>query len=68
MLHRFDDGDPMHRRLQIAQLNQVANSRALQTALAESYVGLPLPGRPIVTNVSPRNASAALGLVPNVAI
>jgi len=20
MLHRFDDGDPMHRRLQIAQL------------------------------------------------
>ncbi|MET0919356.1 MAG: 4-hydroxybenzoate 3-monooxygenase [Burkholderiales bacterium] len=43
MLHRFDDCDPMHRRLQIAQLNQVANSRALQTALAESYVGLPLP-------------------------
>ena len=68
MLHRFDDGDPMHRRLQIAQLNQVANSRALQTALAESYVGLPLPGRPIVTNVSPRNAAAALSPVPNVAI
>jgi p-hydroxybenzoate 3-monooxygenase len=44
MLHRFDDGYPMHRRLQIAQLNHVANSRALQTALAESYVGLPLPG------------------------
>src|ERR1700745_2940445 len=41
MLYRFDDGDPMHQRLQIAQLNEVANSRALQTALAESYVGLP---------------------------
>jgi len=46
MLHRFDDADPMQRRLQIAQLKQVAHSRALQTALAESYVGLPLPARP----------------------
>ena len=69
MLHRFDDGDPMHRRLQIAQLNHVANSRALQTALAESYVGLPLPGRPIVADVSPRSAGpAALSPVPDVAI
>ena len=54
MLHRFDDTDPMQRRLQIAQLNQVAHSRALQTALAESYVGLPLPGRTVVGEPSRR--------------
>jgi p-hydroxybenzoate 3-monooxygenase len=42
MLHRFDDGDLLQQRLQRAQLRQVAHSRALQTALAESYVGLPL--------------------------
>jgi p-hydroxybenzoate 3-monooxygenase len=59
MLHRFDDGDPMHRRLQIAQLNEVANSRALQTALAESYVGLPLPDRRVVSGVSRPSASRA---------
>ena len=44
MLHRFDDADPLQRRLQIAQLEQIARSRALQTALAESYVGRPLKG------------------------
>ena len=59
MLHRFDDGDPMHGRLQIAQLNEVANSRALQTALAESYVGLPLPDRRVVSDVSRPSASRA---------
>jgi hypothetical protein len=64
MLHRFDNGDPMHRRLQIAQLNQVVNSRALQTALAESYVGLPLRGRPVVSHVPARSASR-IALSPN---
>jgi p-hydroxybenzoate 3-monooxygenase len=49
MLHRFDDGDPLQQRLQRAQLHQVARSRALQTALAENYVGWPLQGRGIAT-------------------
>ena len=56
MLHRFEDGDAMHRRLQTAQLNHVVNSRALQTVLAESYVGLPLPGRTAASDLSPRSA------------
>jgi hypothetical protein len=42
MLHRFADADPLQERLQRAQLHQVVRSRALQTALAESYVGWPL--------------------------
>ena len=42
MLHRFGDHDPLQQRLQRAQLEAIARSRALQTALAERYVGLPL--------------------------
>jgi len=42
MLHRFDDHDPWQQRMQRAELQRVADSRALQTALAESYVGRPL--------------------------
>jgi len=42
LLHRFGDHDPLQRRLQRAQLRGIAQSRALQTALAERYVGLPL--------------------------
>ena len=45
MLHRFPDGDSFQRRLQVAQLEYVAASRAAATSLAENYVGLPLPGR-----------------------
>ena len=45
MLHRYDDRDPFQQRLQFAQLNQVANSPAFQTALAENYVGLPIRRR-----------------------
>jgi p-hydroxybenzoate 3-monooxygenase len=45
MLHRYDDGDPFQQRMQRAQLRHVVRSKALQTALAESYVGLPMPGR-----------------------
>jgi p-hydroxybenzoate 3-monooxygenase len=56
MLHRFDDNDPFQQRLQHAQLNQVAHSRALQTALAESYVGLPHRGRAAAAPVPPRDA------------
>jgi p-hydroxybenzoate 3-monooxygenase len=43
MLHRFPDGDTFQRRLQMAQLEYVVASRAAATALAENYVGLPLP-------------------------
>ncbi|HUP29284.1 MAG TPA: FAD-dependent monooxygenase, partial [Usitatibacter sp.] len=43
MLHRFPDGDSFQRRLQISQLEYVVSSRAAATALAENYVGLPLP-------------------------
>ena len=42
MLHRFGDHDPLQQRLQRAQLRAITQSRALQTALAERYVGLPL--------------------------
>jgi p-hydroxybenzoate 3-monooxygenase len=45
MLHRFPAGDSFKHRMQIAQLDYLATSRAASTSLAENYVGLPLPGR-----------------------
>jgi p-hydroxybenzoate 3-monooxygenase len=45
LLHRFPDGDTFRERLQLAQLDYLARSRAAATTLAENYVGLPLPGR-----------------------
>jgi p-hydroxybenzoate 3-monooxygenase len=42
MLHRFEDHDPLQQRLQRAQLRSIAQSPALQHALAERYVGLPI--------------------------
>jgi p-hydroxybenzoate 3-monooxygenase len=42
MLHRFPDEGPFGARLQLAQLEQVVSSRGAATALAESYVGLPI--------------------------
>ncbi len=39
MLHRFNDDDLYHHRLQLAELENVVNSRAAATALAEDYVG-----------------------------
>ena len=44
MLHRYPDRDVFERRLQLAELRYVAGSRAAAAALAENYVGLPLPG------------------------
>lgn len=44
MLHRFEDADGFDRRLQLAQLEGLVASRAAQTALAESYLGLSLRG------------------------
>jgi p-hydroxybenzoate 3-monooxygenase len=40
MLHRFDRGDPFQLKLQQAELDYVASSRAAATTLAENYVGL----------------------------
>jgi p-hydroxybenzoate 3-monooxygenase len=40
--HRFPEMDAFARRLQIAELNYIQESRAAQQVLAENYVGLPL--------------------------
>ena len=50
MLHRFDDSDAFTHRLQVAELDYIASSRAASTVLAENYTGLPMedvpaPGR-----------------------
>jgi p-hydroxybenzoate 3-monooxygenase len=42
MLHRVDGDNPFDYRRQLAELSYLAGSRAAMTALAESYVGLPL--------------------------
>jgi p-hydroxybenzoate 3-monooxygenase len=41
MLHRLPDEGPLRQRLQLAELDYLASSRAASTALAENYVGLP---------------------------
>ncbi len=41
MLHRLPDEGPLRQRLQLAELDYLAGSRAASTALAENYVGLP---------------------------
>jgi p-hydroxybenzoate 3-monooxygenase len=43
MLHRFDTADSYQHRLQLAELDYVTSSRAAATALAENYVGFPIP-------------------------
>jgi len=43
LLHRFADHDEFQRRLQLADLEEVARSRAAALSLAENYVGLPFP-------------------------
>jgi p-hydroxybenzoate 3-monooxygenase len=42
LMHRFPDDGPFEHRMQIAELDYVASSEAMQTAIAENYVGLPL--------------------------
>lgn len=44
LLHRFFDHTPFEQQMQAAELDYVFNSRAASLALAENYVGLPLPG------------------------
>jgi p-hydroxybenzoate 3-monooxygenase len=43
LLHRFFDHTPFEQRMQAAELDYVFSSRAAMLALAENYVGLPLP-------------------------
>ena len=42
LLHRLPGADPMERKLQLAELDDLATSRAAQIAFAENYVGRPL--------------------------
>ncbi|NIW23513.1 MAG: 4-hydroxybenzoate 3-monooxygenase, partial [Gammaproteobacteria bacterium] len=42
LMHRFPEAGTFERRMQIAELQYIASSRAAQTAIAENYVGLPL--------------------------
>ena len=42
LMHRFPEDGPFEHRMQIAELDYVAQSEAMQTAIAENYVGLPL--------------------------
>jgi p-hydroxybenzoate 3-monooxygenase len=43
LLHRFFDHTPFERQMQAAELDYLFSSRAASRALAENYVGLPLP-------------------------
>jgi p-hydroxybenzoate 3-monooxygenase len=42
LMHRFPNSDPFDRRMQMAELDYIAGSRAMRTSIAENYVGLPL--------------------------
>jgi p-hydroxybenzoate 3-monooxygenase len=41
LMHRFPDDGPFEHRMQEAELEYLAGSAAMQTAIAENYVGLP---------------------------
>jgi len=43
LLHRFESHTPFERRVQRAERDHIASSVAASTALAENYVGWPLP-------------------------
>ncbi|MBE1527976.1 p-hydroxybenzoate 3-monooxygenase [Sphingopyxis sp. OAS728] len=42
LMHSFPGESPFERRMRNAELDYLAGSRAMQTAIAENYVGLPL--------------------------
>lgn len=42
LMHRFPEEGGFEHRMQAAELDYLASSRAMQTAIAENYVGLPL--------------------------
>jgi p-hydroxybenzoate 3-monooxygenase len=41
LLHRFGDDDQCEQQIQVAELDNLVNSEAARTTLAENYVGLP---------------------------
>ena len=42
LMHSFPEDGSFDRRMQVAELDYIAGSTAMQTAIAENYVGLPL--------------------------
>jgi p-hydroxybenzoate 3-monooxygenase len=42
LMHRFPEDGAFERRMQLAELDYIAQSPAMRTAIAENYVGLPL--------------------------
>jgi p-hydroxybenzoate 3-monooxygenase len=42
LMHRFPEAGPFERAMQVAELDYIAGSEAMRTAIAENYVGLPL--------------------------
>ena len=42
LMHRFPEDGAFEQRMQRAELDYIAGSDAMQTAIAENYVGLPL--------------------------
>ncbi len=42
LMHRFPEDGPFERRMQVAELDYIATSRAAQQTIAENYVGLPV--------------------------
>jgi p-hydroxybenzoate 3-monooxygenase len=42
LMHRFPEDGAFERRMQLAELDYIAQSTAMQTSIAENYVGLPL--------------------------
>lgn len=42
LMHRFPDDGDFERKMQVAELDYVANSKAAQKMIAENYIGLPL--------------------------
>ena len=42
LMHRFPDASAFERKMQIAELDYVATSEAMQRSIAENYIGLPL--------------------------
>ncbi len=42
LMHRFPDSSDFDRRIQLAELDYIADSEAAQTSIAENYVGLSL--------------------------
>jgi p-hydroxybenzoate 3-monooxygenase len=42
LMHRFPDDGPFERAMQVAELDYIATSEAMQASIAENYVGLPV--------------------------